>query len=298
MTNSKNNGMKVKSKTKKTMREHLKTIINNKQKRLVVIGLAFLFVLALWVIFFTNEVDIAATVTLSATITLFVNGITTLTEIIFNIESDDGAYKSMVTDFLRRECRFCKTSLVGVYKNREDAHIENLLAECNKEVKFLTTNLQTMAEKKYYDRIVECLDRGLTVELLTMDPKIAESFNLHRVTGEDNDPAARYQDMKKSLNKFIELRGKRLRDEKNGTLIIKTYKIFPTMILFIVDNNCILSFMFQKTYARDAMHIHFDLSKEKCLADIDHDSLITAESFRKHFDDIFNDEDFSEEVNL
>jgi len=276
---------------KTVIRGHIKTVVNSKKKRLVAQFIVFVIFLLIWALLMAKNVSIATEISASIAIALMISIITTLIEIIFNLYSDDGVYQEMVNTYLRRQCLFCKTSLEGVYNNRDEAQIGRELASCAhectrtspKEVKILVTNLESIVAPRYFEPLKECIRQGVKVKVCTIDPRSAEAFNIYRVTGGDNDPELRFFKMKNSLKTFVEYNNS-LQENK---MDIRTYTTFPTMILFIIDNSCFLSFLFHNTFARNALHIQFNLAKEKYLAATKGGGTISAESFEKHFDDVF-----------
>ncbi|HEY8363978.1 MAG TPA: hypothetical protein VIK84_00270 [Haloplasmataceae bacterium] len=255
-------------------------IVRNKIKRLVTEIILLLFLICLYIILTAYELPIAEELALAFGTAILVAVVSTFVQIMLNITSGDGYYEQIVNNYLNRNCVFCKTSLIGIYPNRYACELDKLFKEAKKEINILATNLESL--QQYIDILQECSLRGVKVKITTIHPSIAKEFSLYRVTGRNTDPESRFYSMKNSLRFFIE-ENKEL--DSNHKMDIRTFKIMPTLIIFIVDNNCIVSFMVHKFFAREVLHLHFNLEHEKYLDQ--GDTSISPIIFKRHFDSVF-----------
>ena len=274
--------------------ETTKKIVKSKFKRLTAIVIIFVISLLIWIILYTNNgantsfhIPLINEIIAAIAIAMFVLMITMCIEIRLYLDADDGFYRDIVSNFLKKQCHFCKTSLEYVFKTRKAANMIEKLKTCNQNVKFLVTNLETVVyDSEFFNELKKCIDRGVKIEICTIDPSIAYTFNIHRVTGGDNDPDTRFLKMKNSLKTLIQYR-----DDNTippDKLDIRTYVTFPTMILFIFDHDCFLSLMFHNTFARNAIHFQFNIEKDNLLTSFG-EGAIYADSFKKHFEGVFTD---------
>lgn len=292
-------------KKKRSLREITIIAIKDKKKR-IIIHILFLIISVLLFIISYN-VNIVSDLLLALCIAIFISSLTLFFEI-FKIYSEDGdSYKTLVDDYLNKNCLFCKTSLEGVYKNREEINLLEKFERAKKQIKILVTNLDSIKDRTHLDCLKECAERGVEIQICTLHPDEALYFNIHRATG-NTTPEVRFNQMRDSLLIYLKY-FKKCKEEIRNNVKIKVYKQMPTIITFIVDNHCYLGFMVYNNQARDIMHIQFNLEKAS-IAEKHNKNIITAEIFNKHFDAIFLEESqdidirdvekikFSEDVNF
>jgi sugar-specific transcriptional regulator TrmB len=211
--------------------------------------------------------------------------------------------ESILSSYFNRNCLFCKIYLIDVYPNREKCNLKSFFNKAEREICILTTNLESIKDSSSV--LIKKAKNGVEVKLCTIDPRAAKTFNITRVTGEDRSSRTRFDSMWNSLHYFIEKNETIFSDSinnkhcelhnKQNSLKIKTYSIMPTIILFISDDECIVSFMLNKHFARDVIHLHFDTS----LTYLQTGGLqeITPKIFKDHFDNVFeNAADVCEEA--
>ena len=219
-------------------------------------------------------------VVLSVITALFVAIAMMVIDILLRLNSDKeqhektlSTYGKALNTWLTRECLFCKSSISAVHPNRDSVNLQQLFKEANNRIYILTTNLSSLIN--YKNTLRAKADKKVDVKICTLHPSNAIIFNIFRSTG-TSSPPIRFNTMKSSLLEFLET--------FKGLNSVKTYEEIPSMILFIADNNCVVSLLFKGCHARNTLHITYDLSKSSS-----DDDGVSCNLFLDHFNKIYAD---------
>lgn len=275
-------GYKNMNKKEKKTKRIIDIVLKNKKMRLLTqVVILVVFILFYWIVLLLKS-TILSTVVLSICIALFLSIFSLLIEIALHITSDDGYYKSIVNDFLKRDCIFCKSSFVGLYENLAKVNLEYYLKRCQDRICILAVSLESM--KIYTALFKECIERGVKVSICTLDPVAGNNYEMYKVTGKNRNGEVNFNSSKDSLIYFFD---ENISIDDNDKIDLRIYKKIPTMTLYIIDNDCFLGFLFRETFGRLALHLHFSLDKDKIINNGDNN--ISTMVFKNHFDKVFEE---------
>jgi len=179
---------------------------------------------------------------------------------------------------LNRKCVFCKSTLINVYRNREEVNLKKLFQNSEREIKIMLTSLESI--KDHIPVLKEKAKVGVRVEICTMSPTLVEKFFDFRDCGKGNR-TTKVLAMKGALDYMMEEN-----EAVNFLMDIRVYSKIPTMILFIIDDECIVNFLVADSLSRDFMHLHFNFQKESILLESGK-SIFSANVFKSQFDNVF-----------
>ena len=162
--------------------------------------------------------------------------------------------------------RITTKGLTGIYLDRKKASIEKLLEpretrtgiRVPHKIQFLVTSIDTLRDTKYFEQLKKCVtNKNTTIEISTLDPGLARDFMDHRNIGNMRTPKEHFGKMREALITFIE------EFSNDDNVIIRTYKTYPDMLLFIVDDVCYVNHIHDGILARDYIHLKYNLTDAK-----------------------------------
>ena len=193
------------------------------------------------------------------------------------LQNSIDSFSNVVELYSGKSCTFCKNSIKAVKFNRNECNLEQFFSQAQQSVCILATNLESFVP--YLNIFSELATRGVHIKVATIHPNFARDFNISNVVGYTGSEK-RWRDMKDSLIKFLTFSESDSYGENK--IEIRTYTtITPTLILMIVDNDCYVSYLLHGHRSRETPHFLFSGS--------DNSQMSPFNSFKKHFDGIWND---------
>jgi len=279
--------------------ERVKKVFINKQKRMLLFAVVTTVVAIIWLVLLLNDYVRLASVMSTLFVSLLVPLLIMTVDYINSRDEVTNTNRNIAT-FIKshlntKTCAFCNTGLVHIHPKR-GGEIEQSLVMCatnsgkNGRIKFFTPNLGSM-QGVVLDRVEACAKKGVHVEICTITSDVAKAFYRHRRTKQlsDNELDTYVTGKAGEVKTSLDMYAFRLLNNKNYSVDIRICDMVPTMILFIIDNDCYLNFMFQNAHAKESLQMKFNLANEDCFMpqNLANEDCFMPQKFVDHFDDVF-----------